>query len=115
MEATTDYEVVITASGKLFYLELLDYFYSYSSLASASRKADELYEKALSLSYLADRGQREELLTSLAKEYKYILYYPSSGSTIKIIYYLDRASSRVYVTDFFPTRMDSRKLTERNT
>ena len=114
MEETTDYEVEITTSGKLFYLELLDYFYTYSSRESASRKADELYEKALSLSYLADRGQVEEMLASLAEEYKYILYYPPSGSTIKIIYYLDKASRRVYVTDFFPTRMDSKKLTERN-
>ena len=65
MEETEDYEVNITSSGKLFYLEVIDQFYTYNSLESASRKADQLYAMAMKLANFPERGQLEETLRSL--------------------------------------------------
>lgn len=114
MEETTSYEVEITSSGKVFYFEVLELFYTYSSTESAAKKADELYEKALSLSSFPERGQREETLKHLSNDHRYILYQTSSGLTIKIIYFIDKVNLIVYVIDFFSTRMDNEKLPKRS-
>ena len=114
MEETEDYEVNITSSGKLFYLDVIDQFYTYNSLESASRKADELYAMALELANFPERGQLEETLRSSPKDYRYILYQASPRQIIKIIYFIDKPNRVVYVTDFFPTRMDSARISRRN-
>ena len=114
MEETEDYEVDITSIGKLFYLDVIDQFYTYNSLESASRKADELYAMALKLANFPERGQLEEALLSSPKDYRYILYQASPGQIIKIIYFIDKPNRMVYVTDFFPTRMDNERIHRRN-
>ena len=114
MEETEDYEVNITSSGKLFYLEVIDQFYTYNSLESASRKADQLYAMAMKLASFPERGQLEETLRSSPKDYRYILYQASPGQVIKIIYFIDKPNRVVYVTDFFPTRMENERIRRRN-
>ena len=114
MEETEDYEVNITSIGKLFYLEVIDQFYTYNSLESASRKADQLYAMAMKLANFPERGQLEETLGSSPKDYRYILYQASPGQVIKIIYFIDKPNRVVYVTDFFPTRMENERIRRRN-
>ena len=114
MEETEDYEVNITSSGKLFYPEVIDQFYTYNSLESASRKADQLYAMAMKPANFPERGQLEETLRSAPKDYRYILYQASPGQVIKIIYFIDKPNRVVYVTDFFPTRMENERIRRRN-
>lgn len=114
MEKTTEYTVEITRSAKLYYFEILDQFYENSSIESASRKADELYEKAFTLNVFPERGQIEENLKDLPQSHRYILYHATSRQTVKIIYFIDQKNTMVYVTDFFPTAMDNERLMKRN-
>ncbi|MEJ0055847.1 MAG: hypothetical protein WDN75_09485 [Bacteroidota bacterium] len=114
METIKEYEVEITLQGKLGYFEILEYFYEYMSYENATKKSEELYDRAHSLSTLPERGQLELALQHLKKEHRYLLYQSTSGSTIKIIYFLDKKSRKVYVTDFFPTEKDPKKIARRN-
>lgn len=114
METFKKWEVEITFQARLHYFEILEYFYEYMSYESATKKAEELYEITRSLEILPDRGSLELTLQHLQKEHRYLLYQSTSGSTIKIIYFLDKKREVVYVTDFFPTEMDEKKIKDRN-
>lgn len=114
METVKKYEVEITLQARLYYFEILEYFYEYSSYESATRKAEELFDAARSLETLPERAPLEPALEHLEKEHQYLLYQDTTRSTIKIIYFLDKKREVVYVTDFFPTEMDKRKLKGRN-
>jgi hypothetical protein len=114
LEAVKKYEVEITSQAKLHYFEILEYFYEYMSYESATRKADELYNLTRSLENFPERGQVEFALQHLKKEHRYLLYPSTSKTTVKIVYFLDRKSDVVYVTDFFPSGMDDRKMKGRN-
>jgi hypothetical protein len=114
LETLKEYEVEITSKGKLHYFEVLEYFYEYMSYESATRKSEELYDSAYSLGNLPERGQLELTLQHLKKEHRYLLYHSTSRRAIKIIYFLDKRRDVVYVTDFFPTEMDDKKIKDRN-
>lgn len=86
MEAVKRYQVEVTLQAKLHYFEILEYFFEHMSYASASKKADELYDVARSLETLPERGQIELTLRHLEHDHRYLLYHSTSGSTIKIVY-----------------------------
>ena len=104
----------ITLQAQRHYFEILEYLYEHMSYDSATKKADELYDIASSLETLPERGPIELTLQHLQKEHRYLLYQSTSRSTIKIIYFLDKKRGVVYVTDFFPTEMDEKKIKDRN-
>ncbi len=114
METIKRYQVEITLQAKFHYFEILEYFYEHMSYDSAAKKADELYDITTSLETLPERGQIELTLQHLQKEHRYLLYQSTSRSTIKIIYFLDKEGEVAYVTDFFPTEMDEKKIKARN-
>jgi len=114
LETIKEYEVEVTSQGKLGYFEILEYFYEHMSYESVTKKSEELYDRVHSLSTLPERGQLELTLQHLKKEHRYLLYQSTSGSTVKIIYFLDKKGNVVYVTDFFPTVKDSKKISSRN-
>jgi hypothetical protein len=113
LETLKEYTVEITDNGKLHYFEVLEYFYEYMSFESATKKSEELFASAYSLKYLPERGQLEITLQHLKKEHRYLLYHSTSRRAIKIIYFLDKKRGVVYVTDFFPTEMDEKKIKDR--
>ncbi|MBY0435154.1 MAG: hypothetical protein K2U26_13685, partial [Cyclobacteriaceae bacterium] len=94
--------------------ELVEYLYEYMSLDRAEEVARELNEMTLSLDRLYHRGSLEEKLVSRKKSYRYILFKRTSKATVKIIYYVDQKDKTVYVTDFFPTEKDPKKISARN-
>lgn len=114
METVKKYQVEITLQANLHYFELLEYFYEYMSSESATEKAEGLYDLAGSLETLPERGSLELTLQHLQKEHRYLLYQSTARSTIKIIYFIDQRRQLVYVTDFFPTEMDEKKIKSRN-
>lgn len=108
------YEVVITSSAEVHFYELVEYLYEYMSLDRAEEVARELNEMALSLDLPYHRGSEEKKLGRRKKTYRYILFKRTSRSSVKIIYYADEKNKTVYVTDFFPTDKDPKKIASRN-
>jgi len=113
LEEETGYTVEITPEAELFYLDVLEYFYSNHSIESADRKSGELLDQAMSLENYPSRGSKEELLKSLGKEHRYLLYHYTKRKTIKIIYFIDHQARKVYVTDFFPCTVDEKRISKR--
>jgi len=114
LETVKKYEIEITLQAKLHYLEILEYFYEYSTYESATRKTEEMLDMARSLETLPERGQIEAALEHLKREHRYLVYQSTSRSTIKIIYFVDKRTGVVYETDFFQTEKDERQLKGRN-
>lgn len=107
-------EVVITASAEIHFYEVVEYLYENMPLARAEEVARELNEMALSLDRLYHRGSPEEKLLRRKNAYRYLLFKRTKKATVKIIYYVDEKDSVVYVTDFFPSEIDPKKIARRS-
>lgn len=93
---------------------MVEYLYDHLSPERAEELTNELSDAALSLDRLYHRGSREKELIGRKNEYRYILFYRTARATIKIIYFVDEKAKTVYVTDFFPTEKDPKKLGKRS-
>lgn len=113
METAKGYVVEITPQAERFYFELLDYIFSTHHPDSASRKADEILALAISLIHNPYRGTLEQRLESLGKVHRFLLYEITRSKEVKIIYFVDEINQKVFVTDFFGTRQDAKKLSQR--
>lgn len=111
---TIEYKVEITESANLYFYELGDYLYENLSLLRAEEVVELVLEKALSLNTLFYRGSNEPILSDRPQGYKYLLVERSKRKYVKIIYYVDKMVKKVYVTDFFPTETDNKRLLKRN-
>ena len=114
MEEEPGYIVEITPEAEIYYLQLLEYLYQTHSVNSAKRKADEVLDMAMSLDKNPYRGQKENKLSFLEKDHRYLVYRYTSRKSIKIIYFIDEAAKKVFVTDFFGTELDDKKIAGRN-
>jgi plasmid stabilization system protein ParE len=109
-----EYTVEITEAANQYFYELGDYLYENLSISWAEEVVGLLLEKALSLNKLFYRGSNELILSSRPQGYKYLLVERSNRKNVKIIYYVDEMVKKVYVTDFFPTEIDNKRLLKRN-
>jgi len=114
VEEPTRYLVEITPEAEIYYFILLDYLFKTHSPESASVKADKILEMAMSLQQNPGRGSHERKLDFLGREHRFLLYNVTSRKQVKIIYFIDKANRIVYVTDFFATQMDDKKISKRN-
>lgn len=55
------------------------------------------------------RGRQEDLLAEVPGDFRFILFRETKSLEIKIIYLIDEEKT-VFVTDFFPTRMNPSKV-----
>ena len=108
------YLVVITVPAENSFYEILEYLYEYYSIDRAEQIASEIRDTAGSLRYQAERGAIESRLSHRKNTYRFILYKRTSRSEIKIIYYIDKQTDTVYITDFFPTEKDDQKISKRS-
>jgi len=100
------YEVILAGPAlKRYQKTILSYLVRHYSAQRVSEIDQQLIRESKSLSRLPSRGRREEYLTDLEEDFRYILYAPSKGLEIKVIYYIEEQPRKVYITDFFPTRM----------
>lgn len=113
-EETDKYEVVITPGAEIHFYELAEYLYEHMTLDRAEETTSEINQMALSLDLLYHRGRSEEKLARRKKGYRYIMYERTSRAGVKIIYYVDEKDRTVYITDFFPTEKDPKKIAKRN-
>ncbi len=114
MEEESVFKVEITPEAEKYYLDVLEYFYKYHSADSADKKSEELLMRAISLEYHPHRGRIEVSLSFLGKEHRYMLYKYTQNRSIKIIYFVEEETKTVYITDFFPTKMNNLKIEIRN-
>lgn len=114
MEEETSYLVEITTKAEQYYWKLLAHIYKTHSVESANKKSDEIIELAMSLSVNPHRGSLEEDLVSFNKGFRSIIYLITKRNTVKIIYFIDERSNKVYVTDFFATLMNPDKRRKRS-
>ncbi|MBR9998274.1 MAG: hypothetical protein KFF73_04850 [Cyclobacteriaceae bacterium] len=114
MEKGPDYIVEITPEAEIYYLQLLDYLYRTHSKDSADKKADKILDMAMSLDHNPYRGRIDEKLSFLGKDHRFLIYQYTSRKSIKIIYFIDEQAKKVFVTDFFGSEMDEKKIPDRN-
>ncbi|MEX2567829.1 MAG: type II toxin-antitoxin system RelE/ParE family toxin [Cyclobacteriaceae bacterium] len=114
MEEESVYQVEITPEAEKYYLDILEYFYKHHSADSADKKSEELLLKAISLAHHPHRGRIEDSLSFLGKSHRFLLYKYTQNRSIRIIYFVEEQTKTVYVTDFFPTKMNTLKIGRRN-
>lgn len=114
MEKGQDFTVEITPEAEGYFLQATEYLYTTHTPAQAAIKSEELLEMAMSLHRLPKRASLEEKLTFLNEDHRYLVYRVTSRKTIKIIYFIDEAAGKVYITDFFGTEMNDDRIADRN-
>lgn len=108
------YEVIITEPAEIAFYEILEYLYNNHTIDRAEELANDLRDTAKSLNHQPKRGFIENRLKNRSEEYRFILFKRVPRAEIKILYFLDVLKKVVYVTDFFPTEMDDKKISTRN-
>ena len=107
------YEVVIARPAKTWYQEnVLPYLFEYFSFERAIEIDENILNTARTLSKNPGRGRKEKYLEEVKGEFRFILHKETKHFEIKIIYYISEGKNTVYVTDFFPTKMDPQKITK---
>ncbi len=108
-----DYQLIITSTAERSYFETLDYVFDYHSLARANKIAIELLEYPQILLKYPNLGVIEPYLKERAETYRFLTYERTTQKTVKIIYYVDEATKKIVLTDFFPSEMDTGKIKKR--
>ncbi len=109
-----NYQIEFTHSANRAFYDVVEYLYDHYTVDRAEEIANSLYKKAISLQTLFYRGTHEPRLSHRSKGYRYLLFERSKRKFIKIIYYVDQKSEKIYITDFFPTEMDDTKIEARH-
>jgi hypothetical protein len=105
------YEIVITKAAMIQYQDrVLPYLYDNFSFERASEIDEKIINKVNTLSTHPLRGRLEAYLSSFKQDFRFILYKENKNFEIKIIYFLAEKGFTVYVTDFFPTKMNPQKM-----
>tara|TARA_R110002050_G_scaffold200492_1_gene335370 strand:+ start:28784 stop:29131 length:348 start_codon:yes stop_codon:yes gene_type:complete len=115
MDGVKEYHIEISLPAqKRYHYEILSYLLVHFSL-ERSIEIDENITKTLSsLTTLPGRGKSERYLESHRNEFRFILHKESRNIEVKIIYYISEELGKVYVTDFFPVKMNPETLKVRS-
>jgi len=97
------YGIVITATAKMAYFELLHYLYAHYSIDRANELAEAILDEPLVLIQQPELGSQEPRLKHRTPTYRYLIFRRSEKATVKIIYFVDAEKKTIYITDFFPT------------
>ena len=109
--AIKEYKVIVTAPAFNRYSStILPYLKKYFSPERALDVQQSIEASVKSIRQMPGKGSVEPHLMNRSKGYRYILHKESRNFLIKIIYFIDESNSTVYVTDFFPTSMNPKKI-----
>lgn len=107
--------LILTDSCLLrFKQEIFPYLETYFPPNRVVKIVDELFEKVNSLKVMPSRGALEKSLTREGAEVRFLIYKSGDQFELKIIYFIDEIQHIVYVTDFFPTKMNPLKMQSRS-
>ncbi len=105
------YKIVIAQPAKNRYHEsVLPYIYENFSFERAFEVDENILKAAGTLDKKPGRGRKEKHLEEAKEDFKFILYKETKHFEIKIIYYINEGEGTVYITDFFPTKMNPRSI-----
>ena len=111
MDKEKIYEVIVATPALMRYQKtVLSYLMEHYNPHRVFEIDQQLLSESRKLSTFPRKGKLEEYLSHFKEEFRYILFAPSKGLEIKIIYFIDEKSKKVYITDFFPTKMDPNKI-----
>ena len=106
-----EYQVEISLPAqKRYQHEILFYLLENFSLERSVEIDDSITKILSSLTTLPGRGKSEKYLEKHKNEFRFILHKESRNLEIKIIYYISEELGKVYVTDFFPVKMNPESL-----
>lgn len=111
MAETEEYQVILTNPAKFrFQDEILDYIERNFSWKRAEEVDAEILDLVKSLSINPQRGAVEKLVLAKRYAFRFVLYQATRYFEIKVLYHIDEAKKVVFITDFFPTRMNPSKI-----
>lgn len=115
MDKIKEYQVEISLPAqKRYQYEILSYLLENFSLERSIEIDDNITKTLSTLTTLPERGKSEKYLEKHLHEFKFILHKVSRNLEIKIIYYTSEELGKVYVTDFFPVKMNPESLKARS-
>ncbi|MCF6352077.1 MAG: hypothetical protein L3J06_03610, partial [Cyclobacteriaceae bacterium] len=74
------------------------------------KRAIEVDENILRSTETLDKQPSRGYLEEAKEGFRFILHKETKHFEIKIIYYIDEIDDTVFITDFFPTKMDPQKI-----
>ncbi len=108
------YEVVIAQPAKNRYHEdILTYIHENFNFERAIEVDENILRTAGTLGKKPKRGRKEKYLEEAKEEFRFILHKETKHFEVKIIYYISEVEGIVYITDFFPTKMNPEKIGKR--
>jgi hypothetical protein len=106
------FKIIVARPALVRYQEsVLPYLFEHFTYERAIEIDENILATAATLERNPARGRKEKYLEELKEEFRFILHKETRHLEIKIIYFI--SENIVYITDFFPTRMDPRKITPR--
>ena len=107
------YEIVIARPAKNRYQEsILPYLQEHFSFERAIEIDKNILKTTGTLDKNPTRGKKEKYLEEAKETFRFILHKETKHFEKKIIYYISEDKNTVYVTDFFPTKMDPQRITK---
>jgi hypothetical protein len=107
----TSYQIAIASPAEKRYQEIvLAYLVTYYSIKRAAEIDRAISKTVYSLVINPLRGSNEYFLSKANQDFRFILYRENRNFEIKIIYFVDEEQKRVFITDFFPTKMHPQKM-----
>ncbi len=108
------YKIVIARPAKNRYQKsVLPYLYENFSFERAIEIDESILKTTGTLDKNPGRGRKEKYLEEAKEDFRFILYKETKHFEVKIIFYINKDEGNVYVTDFFPTKMDPQKITKK--
>ena len=108
------YEIVVAQPAMNRYHEdVLPYIYENFSYDRAVEVDDNILRAARTLRKKPNRGRKEKYLEEAVEEFRFILYKETKHFEIKLIYYINEVEGTVYITDFFPTKMNPQRISKK--
>lgn len=108
-----EYQVIIATPAKSrYHNQVLPYLHTNFSFERAIKIDEDIIQTASKLNQNPFRGRIEDRLRGLKEAFRFILFKETKHFELKIIYFIDEKKGCVYVTDFFPTKMQPQRITE---
>lgn len=115
MDEIKEYQIEISLPAqKRYQYEILSYLLENFSLERSIEIDDNITKTLSSLSTFPERGKDEKYLEKHPYRFKFILHKETRNLEIKIIYYISEDQRKVYITDFFPVKMNPESLKVRS-
>jgi hypothetical protein len=110
MDQKKIYQIVVTSSALFRFQEtILNYLINNFSTSRVIEIEHKIYKKIETLNSFPLKGTNENIFNKSGVLFKSLLFKKTRNLELKIIYFIDEANQKVYVTDFFPTLMHQSK------